>query len=58
MKSNADRDRQFQLFGWGLFIASAIFFTISSLRNGDLFSVLGSLFFLFACLVFVTPLIK
>lgn len=58
MQPNADRERQFQLWGWALFIASASFFTISSIRSGDIFSVLGSLFFLFACFVSVVPFFR
>lgn len=58
MSLKPERERQFQLWGWGLFIASASFFTISSLRSGDIYSVLGSLFFLGACLVSVVPLLK
>jgi hypothetical protein len=56
--SKPDQERQFQLWGWGLFIASASFFTVSSVRSGDIFSLLGSLLFLSACIVSVIPLIK
>ena len=58
MKFKPEQERQFQLWGWGLFIASASFYTIASLRSGDILSVLGSLFFLGACIVSVTPLLK
>jgi hypothetical protein len=48
-------DRKCQIWGWILFIASAIFFGISSIRSGDMVSFLGSLFFLVACFVFLIP---
>ncbi len=58
MSLKPERERQLQLWGWGLFIASASFYTLSSLRSGDIPSILGSLFFLGACIVFVVPLLK
>lgn len=47
---------KFQLLGWALFILSASFFGAASIRAGDVLSLLGSLFFLFACFVFLIPL--
>ena len=44
-----------QLWGWGLFIISALFFMVASWRSGDMVSFLGGLFFLIACLVFLLP---
>lgn len=41
--------------GWLLFIISAVFFTVSSLRSGDLLALGGSLFFLVACFFFLAP---
>ena len=41
--------------GWILFIASAAFFIASSLKSGDLLSLLGGIFFLVACFVFLVP---
>lgn len=46
-----------QLWGWGLFILSAGFFTAASIRAGDMLSLLGSLLFLVACILFLIPLI-
>ena len=57
-KIQRPRELKFQLWGWFLFIASASFFTASSLRSGDLLSLFGSLFFLGACLVFLIPLVS
>ncbi|NEZ54474.1 hypothetical protein DXZ20_01950 [Leptolyngbyaceae cyanobacterium CCMR0081] len=48
---------KFQLWGWALFILSASFFMAASIRVGDVLSLLGSLFFLFACILFVIPLV-
>lgn len=48
--------RRFERAGWILFIVSAVFFTWASWRAGDMLALAGSLFFLFACLVFLVPL--
>lgn len=57
VKTQRTKEAKFQLWGWGLFIASASLFTLSSLRNGDVLSLWGSLFFLGACIVSAAPLI-
>ncbi|MEQ8442915.1 MAG: cytochrome oxidase subunit III [Alphaproteobacteria bacterium] len=41
--------------GWILFTASAVFFTWLSFEAMDWKSILASLFFLIACLVFLVP---
>jgi hypothetical protein len=43
------------LVGWWLFVISALFFTATSLRAGDMLGLLGSLFFLVACFIFLIP---
>lgn len=48
-------ERICQLWGWGLFIISALFYGAASLKAGDILGFLGSLFFLVACLVFLIP---
>ncbi len=48
-------DRKCQIWGWLLFIASAIFYGVASIRSGDMISFLGSLFFLIACFAFLIP---
>ena len=48
---------KFQLWGWALFILSAGIFVAASIRAGDILSLLGSLFFLFACFLFLIPLV-
>jgi len=44
-----------QIWGWGLFIVSALAFIASSLRSGDMLGLTGGLFFLVACFVFLIP---
>ena len=47
------RKRKFEVWGWCLFIVSAVFFVISTARSGDTIGLFGSLFFLLACIVFL-----
>ena len=49
--------RKFEIWGWSLFIVSALFFVASTAKSGDVLGLLGSLFFLVACVVFVMPLL-
>ncbi len=49
------KENRINLVGWWLFVVSALFFTATSLRAGDMLGVLGSLFFLVACFVFLIP---
>jgi len=51
------RQYRFQLWGWILFIASAIFFMAASIRAGDPLSLIGGALFLLACFVFLAPLL-
>lgn len=48
-------ERICRIWGWALFIASALFFIASSLRSGDMIGLFGGLFFLIACFVFLIP---
>ena len=48
---------RFQLWGWILFIASAIFFMASSINAGDPVSLIGGALFLVACFIFLAPLL-
>ncbi|MEP0873922.1 hypothetical protein NDA01_29885 [Trichocoleus desertorum AS-A10] len=57
-RTQRKRELRLQIWGWFLFIASASFYTVSSLRSGDILSLLGSLFFLAACLISATPVIS
>ena len=48
---------RYQLWGWGLFIGSAIFFILASIRANDPVSLAGGTLFLVACFVFLVPLL-
>ena len=50
------REQWFQLYGWLLFVVSALFFLWSGATAGDPVLVVGSAFFLVACFVFLWPL--
>ena len=49
-------ERLCNLWGWWLFVASALCFIAGSLRSGDPVGLVGSLFFLVACFVFLYPI--
>ena len=49
------KEHRINLAGWLLFIVSALFFIGTSLRAGDTLGLLGALFFLVACFVFLIP---
>ena len=51
------RRRRFNLWGWALFMVSALFFVLAALRTGDLLGLLGGLCFFVACVVFLVPLL-
>jgi hypothetical protein len=50
--------RAYQRWGWYIFILSAGFYIVASLRNGDWLSLLGSVCFLGACVLFLVPLLR
>lgn len=54
----SERERRFQLWGWGLFVLCALLYTASSLESGSILGLLGSLVFVIACLVFLIPLLR
>ena len=47
------RDRKHEIWGWLMFVVSSLFFIASSIRNGDVISLLGGIFFLLACVAFL-----
>jgi hypothetical protein len=51
------KNRNYDLWGWLLFVISALFFVASSIRNGDMIGLLGGVFFLLACVVFLAAYI-
>ena len=50
-------NHRFQLWGWVIFIFSALFFMAASIRADDPVSLIGGLLFLVACFVFLVPLV-
>lgn len=52
-KGGSRKGRKFELWGWLLFVASALFFIVASIQSGDIVGLLGGVFFLLACLVFL-----
>ena len=53
-KGGPKKGKRLEFWGWLLFVVSALFFILSSLRAGDFVGLLGGIFFLLACLVFLT----
>ena len=51
------REEKYQLAGWVMFVLCAIFYMIASIEGESITSLIGSLIFLVACLVFMVPLI-
>jgi uncharacterized membrane protein len=56
-KSSPQKDKRYELWGWILFIISALFFIVSSIRTGDIVGLFGGVFFLLACVVFLASYI-
>jgi hypothetical protein len=52
-KDSPQKDERYEIWAWILFTISASFFVVSSLRNGDMVGLLGGVFFLLACVVFL-----
>ena len=52
-KGSPQKGRRYEFWGWILFTISALFFIVSSLRNGDIVGLLGGVFFLLACAAFL-----
>jgi hypothetical protein len=51
-------DLKYQIVGWILFVFCALFFIVSSLKNHDTLTLIGSFIFLIACIVFLIPIIR
>jgi|AntRauTorckE6833_2_1112554.scaffolds.fasta_scaffold47633_2 hypothetical protein len=47
--------RRPDLWGWLLFLLSAVAFTAVAVRDGDVLLAVGSLLFLAACVLFLIP---
>ncbi len=48
---------KFHIWGWNLFLMSAVLFVVSSIRNGDVLGFVASVLFLVGCVVFMIPLV-
>ena len=57
-ENQSKQEIKYQLAGWILFIICAIFFIASSLKNHDILTLIGSVIFLIACIVFLIPLVR
>lgn len=55
LKNREIFEKKCQIWGWMLFIVSALFFIVASIRAGDSIGLLGGVFFLIACFVFLIP---
>jgi hypothetical protein len=56
-RNSPQKHKRYEIWGWILFTISALFFIVSSLRNGDIVGLLGGLFFLLACAAFLASYI-
>ncbi len=54
----AGRGKKYDLWGWLLFVISALFFIAFSIRNGDAIGPLGGVFFILACVVFLDSYVE
>ena len=50
-----ERESQFQLFGWVLFLVCSILFIVDSVATGSLLVLAGSVAFSLGCVVFLIP---
>lgn len=50
--------RSTDLWGWILFLLSAVVFVAVGIRDGDALMTLGSALFLAACVLFLVPLCR
>ena len=53
-----EQDRKLHLAGWLLFVVCAVLFITASLKNRDILTLIGSVFFLISCIVFIVPLVR
>ncbi len=49
--------RKIHIAGWLLFVVSPALFIAASIRAGDALGILGGVFFLAACIVFLVPFV-
>jgi hypothetical protein len=51
-------ERRIHIAGWIFFILSALGFIVSSLRSGDIPGIVGGVFFLLGCALFLIPMLR
>ena len=51
------REEHYQLWGWALFTLSAALYTLASIQAFSLTSLVASLIFGVACVIFVIPIV-
>jgi uncharacterized membrane protein YhhN len=57
-KTSENPETRYHMAGWILFVICALFFIAASFRSGDWLTFIGSILFLFACIVFMIPLFR
>lgn len=57
-KNQVEEGIPYQIAGWILFIICATLFIASSLKNHDMLTFIGSIFFFVACILFLVPIVK
>ena len=57
-ENQKEQESKLQLVGWILFVLCAFFFIVSSLKNRDTLTFIGSVLFLISCIVFIIPLVR
>jgi len=50
-----ERESQFQLFGWVLFLMCSILFIVDNVAAGSPWGLAGSALFLLGCVIFLIP---
>ena len=55
--NNRNTEVKFHLWGWILFLVCAGFFIASSIVSNNVLSLVGSIIFFVACVVFIVPLV-
>ncbi|MCY4625169.1 MAG: hypothetical protein OXC99_09265 [Chloroflexi bacterium] len=51
-------NRRLELAGWMLWLVGVVFFTVSGLRNGDVWTVIGSVLFGVGIVCLLIPLLR
>ncbi|WP_084071610.1 DUF3784 domain-containing protein, partial [Desulfocicer vacuolatum] len=57
-KNQNEQENKQHFVGWMLFVLCAVFFIASSIKNRDVLTLIGSIFFLVSCVFFIIPLVK